>query len=175
MAVTQLVPLDTYLNTSYRPDVEFIDGLLCEKPMTGYPHGVVQVVIAEWFRTRRKEWNISCSVETRTQVSASRVRLPDVIVIERGTAPKHTIITVPILAIEVKSPWDRMPDLEARARDLAALGTKNIWLIDPDQKSISIWIDEQWVATQEKIIRVAGSDSLYLDMEWVWHEVDDSQ
>ena len=117
MATAAIVLLETYITSSYTPDVEYIDGVLCEKPVTGYPHGVFQIVIAEWFRTRRKEWNISCSVKTRTLVSPSRVRLPDIVVIQRGTAPEDTLRSVPLLAIEIKSSSDRMPGLQDRAKD----------------------------------------------------------
>jgi hypothetical protein len=39
------VSIDEYLRTSYRPDVEFIDGQLKEKAVVGFPHGVVQGLI----------------------------------------------------------------------------------------------------------------------------------
>ncbi len=175
MAATTLISLEHYLIRSYTPDVEYIDGVLCEKPITGYPHGVIQVVIAEWFRTRRREWDISCSIEPRTKVSPSRVRLPDIVVIKRGTAPKRTLSIAPILAIEVRSPSDRMSGLKNRANDLASLGTKNIWLIHPRKKTISLWDSGCWTEAKDKIIPVLDHPPMYLDMEWVWREVADSQ
>ena len=55
------------------------------------------------------------------------------------------------------------------------MGTKNIWLIDPAKKSIFIWGDGDWIETNEKLVPVTGSASMYLDMAWVWQEVADSQ
>ena len=53
--------------------------------------------------------------------------------------------------------------------------TKNIWLIDPGKQSLALWREGDWVETHDTILPVIGHASIYLDMEWVWQEVADSQ
>jgi hypothetical protein len=45
-----LVSVDEYLNTSYYPDVEFVDGRLVEKGMPTRFHQLLSAVLLEWFR-----------------------------------------------------------------------------------------------------------------------------
>lgn len=133
------VSLEEYLNTSYEGAVEYVDGELREKGVTGHAHGQVQGLLFMWFHQHRREWSISCSVETRTQVAPTRIRLPDVEVIRRGTAPKNTIIEAPILAVEVYSSANQPAELDERARDLVGMGTRDIWLINPKNRSAAVW------------------------------------
>ncbi len=180
MPITETVSLETYLNTSYERPTEYVDGVLCEKPLTQRKHGIVQGVIQEWFRSHRREWNISCSVETHSRVSRSRFRLPDVVVTERNAAG-DMIEEAPILVIEVKSPDDRPADLRGRANDFHAMGCRNIWLVNPADRTISLWSPDMdginngsWKEHEQKVIRVLGFPEIYLDMDWVWAEVEDS-
>ena len=46
MATTVHVPLETYLNTSYSPDVEYVDGEIRERALGTYG----QAAIVTWFR-----------------------------------------------------------------------------------------------------------------------------
>ncbi len=45
MATTVTVSMEMYLSTSYCPDVEYLDGVLKEKPVIQIVHGWVQVLI----------------------------------------------------------------------------------------------------------------------------------
>jgi hypothetical protein len=46
VATTTLISIDDYLgNTSFHPDVEYIDGELKERPVVFTPHGLVQTII----------------------------------------------------------------------------------------------------------------------------------
>lgn len=55
MATAVTASIETYLNTSYFPDVEYLDGVLQEKPAVPIVHGRVQVLIGMWFEDRRRE------------------------------------------------------------------------------------------------------------------------
>jgi Uma2 family endonuclease len=86
MATTTGISLEEYLQTSYRPDREYIDGTLKEKPVVPFVHGRVQMLLGVWFWQHQDEWHTQCAVETRTQVSTAKVRLPDIVVLSRQTA-----------------------------------------------------------------------------------------
>ena len=167
-----IVSLEEYLATSYRPDVEYIDGELKEKPVTGFPHGVVQGLLFEWFRGHRKEWNILVSVETRTKVDASRVRLPDVVVVRKGEQSRTALVKAPLIAIEVLSPKDSYKELKDHAADLRAMGTENIWLLDEERRTAEVWTGKQWQLVEGDHLTAVNAPA-YLDLNWLWTEVDD--
>ena len=121
--------IDEYLKTSYVPDFEFIDGNLLEKPVVGPVHGRVQILIGVWFFQHQAEWNLIASAEARTQVSMTRVRLPDVVVGAPGFLTENALTQPPVIAIEVLSRSDSMLDLKRRAGDLERMGVENIWLM----------------------------------------------
>ena len=63
--------IEDYLeNFSYKPDVEFVDGELKERPMVGSIHGLLKAVVVHWFLNHGKEWNIKAGVGIRTRVAA---------------------------------------------------------------------------------------------------------
>ncbi len=174
MGTVPAVSIGEYLETSYEQPVEYVDGVTQEKGMTGFFHGAVQGLLYEWFRAHRKEWAISCSLETHTRTSSTTIRLPDIVVVRRGSAPRHTIVEAPLLAIEILSPFDKFSELKARARDLEGMGTPDIWLIDPETRSASVWKGNSWIEIRETTLQ-SSMTACYVDLAWLWTELDDSQ
>ncbi len=167
MATAVKVSLEEYLNTSYHPDVEYLDGELKEKSVVDFPHGEAQGFIFRWFSEHYEEWNIRCAVETRTQVSAKHVRLPDIVVIQPGDRRRGALLKPPIIAIEVLSPSDTYNDLKLRAADLEQMGVPNIWLIDENARTCEVWRNGSW--QMEKTNQAQAIDSpIYLDLDWLW-------
>lgn len=172
MGTTVRVSLEEYLNTDYRPDVEYIDGELREKSVGKIPHGRVQILLGVWFWQHRKEWRIAMGSEIRTQVSSSRVRLPDVAVFNSRIKERGALTTPPLVAVEVLSPTDTREELRDRAADLAAMGVENVWLIDEETRTAEIWRDGAWHS--EKTTRVQALNSpIYLDLDWLWQQMDE--
>ncbi len=85
MASVTLIPVAEYLNTSYRPDREYIDGELRERNAGKWEHARIRWLLAGWFLQHEQEWNIIGSTEQRTRVSSTRIRIPDVVVLRPGT------------------------------------------------------------------------------------------
>ncbi len=172
---TQLEPpvwvsVEEYLRTSYKPDRELIDGQLLEKPMPTRIHGFVQMLIGIWFGMHMKEWEVAPESEVRTHVRASNYRLPDVSITPFSTKFTKTQEKAPIIAIEIRSDDDRGSDLQKRAGDLRAMGVRDIWLIDPEERSAKVWSDRgAWEPAVE--LRVVGTP-MYLDLEWIWAQID---
>lgn len=171
MATATRVSLEEYLQTSYRPDREFLDGVLKEKPVVEFVHGEVQGLLFSWFLQHRDEWGIRASVETRTRVRAGKVRLPDVVVVASGSREKGTLTVAPLVAIEVLSPTDSYSDLRERAEDLWAMGVRNIWLIDPEHRTGEVWRDGYWQPAGSARIDAVESP-VFVDLAWVWAELD---
>ncbi len=170
MAATAAISIEQYLKTSYTPDCEYIDGDIRGKPVVGFPHGNVQSLLSAWFINHARKWRIKVAVETRTRVTGSKVRLPDLVVVPlHVSATQGVLESPPLIAIEVLSPDDSYHDLRQRARDLRAMGTPNIWLIDPAEKTIALWDGLTWQPFQGKPLQATGTEA-YLDLTWLWTE-----
>jgi Uma2 family endonuclease len=127
MATIAGISIEQYLKTSYTPDCEYIDGELREKPEVGFPHGNIQALLSAWFVNHAHEWRIRVAVETRTRVTNSKVRLPDLVVVPLDvSAPQGALESPPLIAIEVLSLDDSYNDLRQRARDLRAMHSQHL-------------------------------------------------
>ncbi len=70
----------------------------------------------------------------RTQVSTTRVRIPDVVVVRSGSQP-DVLVDAPLLVIESLSPDDSYSDTQQRAQDYLRMGVQTIWIIDPESRT----------------------------------------
>ena len=52
MSTTMLVPVSEYLATSYRPDLELLDGELVARNVREYDHSNLQGAVVAWMRAR---------------------------------------------------------------------------------------------------------------------------
>lgn len=129
-----LLSIDEYLRTIYRPDCDFVDGEIEERNVGERDHNRIQLLVASWFLSHEREWNIESIPEQRTRVSKNRVRIPDVCLVSRDIPVEQVIITPPLLCIEVFSPKDRLSRITKRLDDFAQMGVSNLWIIDPAQR-----------------------------------------
>ena len=130
----QLILIEEYLHTWYRPDYDFVDGRLEERNVGERDHNRLQLLLAAWFLTKEREWHVFCLPEQRTRVSGTRVRIPDVCLL-RGDAPREQVtLTPPLLCIEILSPEDRLPRVFKRLEDFLAMGVEHLWILDPEQR-----------------------------------------
>src|SRR5579872_5558435 len=101
------VSIYEYLRTVYEPDAGCVDGVIEERVGFEYDHSRWQGALLAWFYPIEKGWNVRARLSLRTQVSPTRFRVPDVVLLDRSL-PVEQIITVPPLAvIEILSPEDK--------------------------------------------------------------------
>jgi Uma2 family endonuclease len=125
------VPLDEYLNTSYRPDCDYLEGELLERNVGEWDHARHQGLLSGFLSNREKQLGIFVVLEQRVQVKPRRVRVSDITVLA-GSRPASGIITEPpFLCIEILSPSDRVVEMQDRIRDYIDFGVRYVWLIDP--------------------------------------------
>jgi Uma2 family endonuclease len=123
-----LLSAEEYLNTSYEPDVEFVDGVLVERNVGDWLHSLIQSNVL--FALRRKYPPLKVVAELRSSVTGTRYRLPDVCVLL--AAPKtRFLLEAAFLVVEVLSDGDVMSAVIEKLREYANKGVRNIWLIDP--------------------------------------------
>jgi len=131
MPTGALVSVEEYLNTSYDPDCDYVDGRVVERNLGELDHSSLQTEISYYFRTRRDEWRVYAFVEQRVQVSPTRFRVPDICVIVGPRPTEQIFRTPPFLAIEILSKKDRKRDVLEKVDDYLRSGVPQVWVIDP--------------------------------------------
>jgi len=125
------VPLSEYLNTSYRPDCDYLEGELLERNVGEWDHSRLQGLLGSYLLSREREWGILVVLAQRVQVKVNRFRVPDITVL-KGPRPAGGIVTEPpFLCIEILSPRDRAKEMLERIRDYLTFGVRYVWVVDP--------------------------------------------
>lgn len=110
MPVAVPVSLQEYLETSHRPDCDYLDGELLERNVGEWDHSRLQSLLCQFLCSQEREWGILVVPEQRVQVK------PDITVIA-GPRPDGGIITKPpFLCIEILSPSDRFSEMQSLTR-----------------------------------------------------------
>jgi Uma2 family endonuclease len=138
MATIVTIPVEEYLATSYRPDMEYVDGQLVERHVGEYFHGRLQLLIGVLLAGRERERRFRVFTELRIEVrQRRRYRIPDICV----KALPHQVTPVllkPDLAIEVLSPDDEPGETLAKVSDYLASGIPEIWIVDPYKRKLFV-------------------------------------
>jgi Uma2 family endonuclease len=167
MATASHISIGEYLETSYRPDREYVDGEIRERNVGKWEHARVQFLLAAWFHQHEGEWGITGSTEQRVQVSPHRVRIPDLAVMAAGPQP-DVLVDPPLLVIEILSPDDTYSDTQERAQDYRAMGVETVWVIDPKTRSGRMCTGDQW--TEARRLVVAGTP-LFVDLDGIFSQI----
>src|SRR5579883_745693 len=124
MATGTLVSVEEYLSSSFRPDREYIDGVIEERNSGEFDRARLQMAISGYFYQRRKEWQLVVVPGQRVQVKATRFRVPDVCVV-LGSGPFDQIFkTPPFICIEILSPEDTYPGIQDKIDDYLQFGVR---------------------------------------------------
>ncbi|SNS33682.1 Endonuclease, Uma2 family (restriction endonuclease fold) [Granulicella rosea] len=135
MATTALISVSEYLNTTYRPDRDYIDGEVRERNLGERPHAMLQMVLSVIFAQNRNLWNVLPLPEQRVQTSATHFRIPDLCIVRRSDPADRIVYTAPLLCIEVLSRDDTLGDMQERVDDYVGMGVENVWVIDPVRRT----------------------------------------
>jgi Uma2 family endonuclease len=145
MASATQIPVSRYLDTTFRPDREYVDGEVRERNVGKWEHARIQAALSSWIGSHELRWNVIGAIAQRIEVSLSRIRVPDLVVLRPG--PQPDILTQPpILVIEILSPDDSYSDLQERCQDYTQMGVGTVWIIDPKTRSGRMRCGAEWVA-----------------------------
>lgn len=165
MATGALISVDEYLHSSYSPDREYIDGELQERNLGEFDHATLQHYLQFLFETNAKQWRITVRPELRLQVSDTRFRVPDVMVLRQNQPWDQVIREAPLLCIEVLSPEDRFGRVEEKVVDYLRMGVPTVWVIDPVERrgyQSSGWPMRDW---QEASSLTVEGTPIYIDLQ----------
>ncbi|HTD54225.1 MAG TPA: Uma2 family endonuclease [Silvibacterium sp.] len=168
MATPTQVSIEEYLNTSYRPDREYVDGEVRERNVGKWEHARIQWLLAGWFLQHEAEWGVMGSTEQRTRISSARVRVPDLIVVVAGPQP-DVIVAPPLLVVEILSPDDTYSETEDRSRDYMNMGVETVWLIDPKTRTGRMCVSNSWTSASR--LEVPGTP-IYVQLDELFSFLD---
>lgn len=154
VATGTLISVSEYLNTTYRPDCDFLEGQVLERNLGESPHAKLQNYFLFTFTLNRKAWGVRVLPEQRVQVKPLRYRIPDVC-IARSSDPDDRIIRVaPLLCIEVLSSNDTMADMRQRAEDYRVMGVAHIWAADPWKLRAYLYGEDRFAEPDDGVLRI---------------------
>jgi len=131
----EFVSVREYLTTSYRPDVDYVDGRLEERNVGEHDHGYLQLLLGTLFTNHREAWGVRAVTDVRMQVSPTHFRVPDLLVLRANAAKEQILTHPPLIVIEILSPEDRLGRFQDRIADYVAFGVEHIWIIDPARRA----------------------------------------
>lgn len=161
MGTITKIPVEEYLHTTYRPDVEYIDGEIQERNVGEIEHARLIMAALDWFSQHRRDWGIEVLPDVRMQVSATRFRVPDICVCSASSTDRRIVTTPPLLVVEVLSPEDRIDRYHQRIADYREMGIQGIWVLDPETNRGWDCSSGNWI--EGTLFRLANSP-LYLDL-----------
>lgn len=160
MSSGTLTSVGEYLSTTYRPDREYVDGLVLERNLGELDHSSLQTELAIYLGRFRKQLGIWVYVEQRVQVTATRFRVPDVCVVA-GQKPEEQIFTrPPFICIEILSKEDRLEQMQERLDDYLAFGVPYVWLLNPRTRKAYRCVPGAMHEVEDNILRTANPEIL---------------
>ncbi|MDQ2945095.1 MAG: Uma2 family endonuclease, partial [Acidobacteriota bacterium] len=138
MAASTQISVEEYLHTVYRPDCDYVDGVVEERNLGERDHSWIQGNLVTFFMSRFRETGLAALPEWRFQIKPTRFRIPDVIV-TRGKPDEQILTKPPLLCIEILSPEDTVSRTNQRVQEYLAFGVPVVWVIDPAEKRIWIY------------------------------------
>lgn len=133
------VPIDEYLNTEYEPDCDYVDGVLEDRNVGKQKHSETQILLGGWLLAQAGTHRKKPLSEQRVRLSASKVRIPDLCLIERNNRDE-VVDTPPALWIEILSPEDRFSRVQRKVKEILNFGVPTVWIIDPYER-------QAWIGT----------------------------
>ena len=151
MASSTAVSIEEYLHSSYDPDCDYVGGELVERNVGEFKHATVQSVVLKLLFAWELRLAIRVLPELRLRVSATRFRVPDVLVMLKSQRVEPVLTAPPFLCIEILSPEDRMARMIERVKEYLAFGVKHVWVIDPDSRTAYSYTSEAGCEVRDQL------------------------
>lgn len=121
-----------------KPYLEYVDGVVLQKPMPDEEHGELAAELGYRLRLWMREGNGRLAVEARARLGdLPNYRLPDLSYWKPGIPRGEE--APPTLAIEIRSRDQTMAELRRKCAFLLNSGVEACWLIDPVARSAELF------------------------------------
>ena len=138
VATAPLLSVEQYLQTTFQPDMDYVDGVLEARHVGEFDHGDVQWALLEAINAYTPSLGVRARPEVRVQVSPTRFRVPDVCVVSANWKRTQIVSEPPLLCVEVLSPGDRLSDAIRRCNDYLTMGVPEAWVVEPTLRSVFV-------------------------------------
>jgi Uma2 family endonuclease len=166
MGVGTLISVEEYLQTSYDPDVEYVDGVLVERNVGDWLHSLIQSNLIFVIRSRYP--HVYVLPELRSKTTETRYRLPDVCVLLAAPKTRY-LLDAAYLAIEILSEDDSMSKMMEKLAEYERKGVPNIWVIDPRLATMSVYATGTLQEVKDTITTI-GEPRLELTREQIFQQ-----
>jgi Uma2 family endonuclease len=123
------ISIEQYTATSYRPDCEYLEGVLVQRRGRSRRHSRTQAVVTSRLVSKEQQWGLIALMAPRVRVAPTRVRIPDLALVDDLDETRS-----PVLVIEIVSPEDTFSEIARRCSEFLQAGVRAVWLIDPDSR-----------------------------------------
>jgi Uma2 family endonuclease len=134
MGPANLISIEEYLDTSYSPDREYIDGEVVERNLGEKTHSKIQRKLLLYLCSRAKKFDIEVFPHLRVRVAPTRIRIPDVTVVKAPEPDEEIFTSPPHLCIEILSKKDTMQYMQEKIDDHLNFGVPYVWIINPKNR-----------------------------------------
>ena len=162
--------VEEYLSTSYRPDREYVDGLVLERNWGERDHSRIQGLVCGHLLAHEKQWGIVALLAQRVQVKPTRFRLSDICVVSASDPDDPIVQRPPIVCIQVLSKDDRMSAMHEKVDDYLAMGVHHVWFIDPSTRRAYDFTADGMREPEDGLLKVTSSD-IAVPMEEIFRQV----
>ncbi len=151
------VPVAFYLQSVFRPDREYVDGLITKRNVGEIDHATLQKMVLLALTALEDEGGFFALQEIRVQASATRYRVPDVCLIPGDRVPERIIHEAPLLCVEVLSPRDNLKRMRERCMDFIGMGVPVIWIFDAAAETAWVMTENDLVERRSGELQVPGT------------------
>ena len=116
---------------------QLVDGVLVREPTPSLDHQGAQSRIL-WALQQVLGPDRVFAAPVSVYVDQLNVFEPDIAVVSEPPAPGAKTVGTPLLVFEIASPSTRAHDRDVKARRYLALGVREVWLVDPMERSIEV-------------------------------------
>ncbi len=146
---------------------ELVDGVLVEKVMGGRAsHVAMMLVYYLNAYLLRNPIGFLFGPDGPLRIADDLVRIPDISFVVWDKLPDRTVPSEPIpelvpdLAVEVLSPSNRPGEIQRKRREYFQAGTRLVWVVDPENRTVEAASSLDAVVTLHKAERLDGGKVL---------------
>lgn len=132
-AASTPLTLEEYLETSYEPECEYVDGELIPKAMGTNDHSRLQFRIGQLLYRYEEAGLCEVAPEQSLRLRKTAVLIPDVCLLPVGHGEHGVVSQTALLCIEILSPPDRFSYTVKKCEEYLRWGVPACWIFDPEE------------------------------------------